>query len=146
MLKQDEIILRKLYARKLDSSDSDQFISDTNKICEKSSKKLKEYYSNPEENNLEINEDVEIKSENNPEYINALINLVASEGDTTENIKKYLMHIIPVLLFFIISILFLFGWLTCCLCCCCVIVVVAAVLKKMVVKYQFILLQWQSML
>ena len=120
ILKQDEIILRKLYARKFDSSsEQEQFISDTNEICEKGSNDLKEYYQTSDTSKLGVNEDEPITSENNPEYINALINLVSSEGDTTENIKKYLMHIIPVLVFLVISILFLPGWLVCCICSCC---------------------------
>ena len=121
ILKQDEIILRKLYARKLDSTPDtdDSFISDTNKICEKGSNDLKEYYKTSNTNKLGVNENEEITSENNPEYIDALINLIAGEGDSAENIKKYLMHIIPVLVFLAISILFLPGWLVCCFCSCC---------------------------
>ena len=120
ILKQDEIILRKLYARKLDSSsEQEQFISDTNEICEKGSNDLKEYYKTSDTSKLGVKENEDITSENNPEYIDALINLIAGEGDSAENIKKYLMHIIPVLVFLVITILFLPGWLVYCICSCC---------------------------
>ena len=121
ILKQDEIIFRKLYARKLDSTPDtdDSFISDTNKICEKGSNDLKEYYKTSDTSKLGVKENEDITSENNPEYIDALINLIAGKGDSAENIKNYLMHITPVLVFLVISILFLPGWLVCCFCSCC---------------------------
>ena len=45
ILKSEEIILRKLYTRKLDSSsEGDTFSNDTNKICDKGSEGLQNYY------------------------------------------------------------------------------------------------------
>ena len=119
MLKSEEIILRKLYARKLDSSsDEDTFSKDTNKICDKGSEGLQNYYKNGDDKSIKI-DDESISSENRPKYIDALIDLISGKGDSTENLKEYLIHIIPVLIFLVISILFLPGWLTCCICSCC---------------------------
>ena len=119
ILKSEEIILRKLYARKLDSSsDEDTFSNDTNKICEKGSEGLQNYYKNGDDKSIKI-DDESISSENRPKYIDALIDLISGKGDATENLKEYLIHIIPVLIFLVISILFLPGWLVCCICSCC---------------------------
>lgn len=119
-LKQDIKILRQLYARKLDSSsDDDSFTSDTNKICEKGTKDLQNYYKTGDGSIIGIKEDEEIKSENNPKYIDALVNLISREGSSGDNIKDYIMHLIPVLFFFVVAILFLPGWLVCCICSCC---------------------------
>ena len=119
-LKQDIKILRQLYARKLDSSsDDDSFTSDTNKICEKGTKDLQNYYKTGDGSIIGIKEDEEIKSENNPKYIDALVNLISSEGSSGDNIKDYIMHLIPVLIFLVIAILSLPGWLVCCICSCC---------------------------
>ena len=119
ILKHEEIVLRKLYARKLDSSsDTDTFANDTNKICDKGSEGLQNYYKNGDEKSIKI-DDESISSENRPKYIDALIDLISGKGDATENLKEYLIHIIPVLIFLVISILFLPGWLACCICSCC---------------------------
>ena len=119
-LKQDIKILRQLYARKLDSSsDDDSFTSDTNKICEKGTKDLQNYYKTGDGSIIGIKEDEEIKSENNPKYIDALVNLISNEGSSGDNIMDYIMHLIPVLIFLVIAILSLPGWLVCCICSCC---------------------------
>jgi len=111
LIKENEIFMRKLYLRNLD------FASDTDEICKKGSEDLQNYYVTGNGTEIGIKEDP-IKSENNPEYINALINLVSGEGDSMENLMDYIMHIIPVLIFLAIAILFLPGWLVCCICCC----------------------------
>ena len=115
--KEDEIFLRKLYLRQLD------FTEDTKKVCEKGSDDLKEYYETGDLKKLDIKEEDEVKRDNKEKYIDSLINLIAEKGDQGENIVEYVMHLIPVLIFFAISILFLPGWLVCCICtctnCCC---------------------------
>jgi hypothetical protein len=100
------------------SSDEDTFSNDTNKICEKGSEGLQNYYKNGDDKSIKI-DDESISSENRPKYIDALIDLISGKGDATENLKEYLLHIIPVLIFLVISILFLPGWLACCICSCC---------------------------
>jgi len=111
LIKENETFMRKLYLRNLD------FSSDTDEICKKGSEDLQNYYVTGNGTEIGIKEDP-ITSENNPEYINALINLVSGEGDSMENLMDYIMHIIPVLIFLAIAILFLPGWLVCCICCC----------------------------
>jgi hypothetical protein len=111
LIKENETFMRKLYLRNLD------FASDTAEICQKGSKDLQNYYVTGNGTEIGIKEDP-ITSENNPEYINALINLVSGEDDSMDNLMDYIMHIIPVLIFLAIAILFLPGWLVCCICCC----------------------------
>ena len=115
-LKQDEIIMRKLYARNLED---DTFAEDTKTICKKGTEELQKYYETGDGNIIGIKDDDEVKSKKKDEYVDALINLISSEGDTVDNLKTYLMHIIPIIVFLVISILFLPGWIVCCFCCCC---------------------------
>ena len=116
IFRQNEIFMRKLYGRNL------SFEEDTNTICKKGTEELQQYYEkgDPEIIGLEKGE---IKKEDEGEYITALINLISGDGDSTENIKNYIMHLIPVLIFVVITVLFLPGWLVCCICscanCCC---------------------------
>jgi len=112
LIKENEKFMRKLYLRNLD------FASDTDEICKKGSKDLQNYYVTGNGTEIGIDDDEKITSENNPEYINSLINLVSGEGDMMDNLMDYIMHIIPVLIFLAIAILFLPGWLVCCICCC----------------------------
>ena len=110
-LNEDHKFLEKLYLRKLD------FKSDVDAICEKGSDDLKEYYKKGDPKLLEI-DDEEIKSEDNPEYINSLINLVAGEGSIEENAKEYAMHLLPVIVFLALAFLSLPIWFIYCICCC----------------------------
>ena len=116
LFKQNEIFMRKLYGRNLD------FKEDTNTICEKGTEELRQYYETADPNVIGI-EEGGIKSDNKDDYITALINLISGDGDSGDNIMKYIMHLIPVLIFAVIAILFLPGWLVCCICscanCCC---------------------------
>ena len=107
--------------RKLHTSDFDEFNSDRYKICQKSTKSLKEYYFTNEGSKIGISLDDPIKKDK--KYIDDIINKVSNEGYSNEVLKQYIKHLIPVLLFLIISLLFLPGWLICCFCgcfkCCC---------------------------
>ena len=42
-----------------------------------------------------------------------------NDGDLTDNIINYGKHILPVLVFIVIGILCIPGWIICCFCCCC---------------------------
>ena len=111
IFKQNEIFMRKLYGRNL------SFKEDTNIICKKGTEELQQYYETGDSSKIGLKEGP-IKNNKNDEYINALINIVS--GDSSgENIKTYLMHLIPVLIFVVITIFFLPGWLVCCICSCC---------------------------
>ena len=104
--------LNNVFLRKLD------FKEDTNLICNKGSDELKDYYKTGDEEKIGIKKG-KIENKDKSEHTNALINLVSSEGDTMDNAKTYAMHVIPVLVFLVITIFSLPGWLICCFCNCC---------------------------
>ena len=122
-LNDDYKFLEKLYLRKLD------FKSDVDEICSKSSENLKLYYITGNTKSIGINNDNKIESEdNNPQYINALINIISGKNDSVEDdINEYVKHLIPVIVLFSIAILSILIWiifiicrcLNCCCCCCC---------------------------
>ncbi|MBP3800503.1 MAG: hypothetical protein J6I85_00485, partial [Clostridia bacterium] len=95
-------------------------------ICNKGSDDLKNYYISKVDNTLGLNEESESDDEDNPEYINALINIIkestgsnSENSDTTEDAKTYLMHLFGVIFFLAVAILAIPGWIVCCSCCCC---------------------------
>jgi hypothetical protein len=96
------------------------FKEDTDKICERGSKELKEYYSTGDPSKFGIEE---IKEEDRPEHIQALINIInegTNGGDgLQDNAITYAKHLIPVAFFFAVTILAIPGWIMCCSCCCC---------------------------
>ena len=108
--------IKNIFLRKLD------FASDTNDTCKKGTKELQEYYESGDEEKIGLDK-INLESGETPGHITALINLISNEGDSGQNITDYIMHIIPVLIFLVIAILSLPGWLVCCICscanCCC---------------------------
>ncbi len=108
--------IKNIFLRKLD------FASDTNDTCKKGTKELQEYYESGDEEKIGLDK-INLESGDTPDHITALINLISNEGDSGQNITDYIMHIIPVLIFLVIAILSLPGWLVCCICscanCCC---------------------------
>lgn len=90
--------IQKLFLRKLD------FTSDTEAICSKGSEELKKYYLTRDDDSIGIKSD-KIKSEKKEEHVNALINLIAGEGDTNSNVKDYVMHLIPVIFILVLAFL-----------------------------------------
>ena len=121
-LNDDYKFLEKLYLRKLD------FKSDVDEICSKSSENLKLYYITGNTKSIGINNDNKIESEDNPQYINALINIISGKNDSVEDdINEYVKHLIPVIVLFSIAILSILIWIifiicrcfNCCCCCCC---------------------------
>jgi hypothetical protein len=117
-LNEDYKFLEKLYLRKL------EFKSDVDEICGKSSQNLKLYYITGNTKSIGINDDKKIESEDNPQYINALINIIYGKKDSVEDdINEYVKHLIPVIVLFSIAILSILIWIIfiicCCLNCCC---------------------------
>ena len=108
--------IKNIFLRKLD------FASDTNDTCKKGTKELQEYYESGDGEKIGLDK-INLESGDTPDHITALINLISNEGDSGQNITDYIMHIIPVLIFLVIAILSLPGWLVCCICscanCCC---------------------------
>jgi hypothetical protein len=116
-IKKESEFIQNLILRKLD------FTSDTEVICSKGSEELKNYYLTRDDDSIGIKND-KIESEEKEKHVDALINLVASQGDTNENVKEYVMHLIPVLVILVLAILSIPGWIflcscSCCGCCCC---------------------------
>ena len=110
-----------IYPRNLES-----FEDGMNEICNKGSEELKNYYINGiiDEIDAKINSDKDNNKEN-PEYINALIDIIKSskgedaEGDLSGNALIYGKHILGIVIFLAIAILSIPGWMICCSCCCC---------------------------
>ena len=105
-------------------------------VCSKISSDLRSYYKTGDLSKINF-KDKEIKCDNeDKEYMKDLIELIKNylEDPTEENnsneindkeiIVKYLKHYLPLLIFLIIGILCIFGWIicwifTCCKCCFC---------------------------
>ena len=117
--------------------------SKVDEVCERGSDELKKYYKT---GNLE---DINLKNEKitcedkDKDYIKGLINIIKSQmkgdkedeheteeekdkkedksedDDLTNNAMAYGKHILPVLIFLVVAILCVPGWLMCCFCCCC---------------------------
>ena len=110
---------RILYGRKLED-----FEEGTKKICEKGSEELKEYYLTGDKEKIELKDD-EDKDEENPEYINALIDIIKqgtgkeTEKDINDNAMTYGKHLMGPLIFLVIAFLSLIAWPVCCSCACC---------------------------
>ena len=110
-----------IYTRNLES-----FEDGMNKICNKSSEELQNYYVKGVIDKVdgEINKD---KNDNNetPEYINALIGVInnvqgeASDNGMVDNALIYGKHILGIGIMLAFTILSIPAWMVCCSCCCC---------------------------
>ena len=96
------------------------------KVCNKGSAELKDYYLTGALDKLGIsNATFSQKEDENPEYINALIDVIKgftgdeSDNDILDNGKTYGMHMLGIGIFLAIAILSIPGWVVCCSCCCC---------------------------
>jgi len=125
--------------------ESDITKEDIDKVCEKGSESLKEYYKTGDLEKIELKEG-NIKSEDSDkEYIQALINIIKKQGgglgggrrrnlqdeeeekkseeggdaNINDELMKYGKHMIPSLFFIVVAILCIPGWVVCCSCCCC---------------------------
>ena len=101
----------------------DEFPEDTEKVCKKGSDDQKEYYKTGDGSKIGIKEGP-ISSEDRPDYINNLIDIVKSSSDSGESIDvkekltPYIKHLFPVIFFLAVTILAIPGWAMCCSCCC----------------------------
>jgi len=96
------------------------------KVCNKGSDELKDYYLTGALDKLGIsNVTFSQKEDENPEYINALIDVIKgftgdeSDNDILDNGQTYGMHMLGIGIFLAIGILSIPGWFVCCSCCCC---------------------------
>ena len=99
-------------------------------VCSKSSSELRSYYKTGDISKINF-EDKEIKSYNkDKENIKALIEFIKNyledpklkteeQSNKKDTIIKYLMHYLPLLIFFGIGILCIFGWIICWIFACC---------------------------
>ena len=112
----------------------------SDEVCSRGSDSLIEYYKTGDLSKIDLDEE-EIECEDkDKDYMQALIALVKKnigndkdEGGEEEqlryleddeeidkdNIIKYGMRILPMLIFLVIGILSIFGWIACCICNCC---------------------------
>ena len=126
--------------RKLDGELQEQ--TDTEKICGKGSKELKEYYKTSDMSKIGLKENEGIKADDkDSKYMKALKffikkfmgdddddeeeeedrirRLEFSFDDETKNaLIDYLIHFLPIIIFFVIGILAIPAWPVCCICCC----------------------------
>ena len=109
-----------IFGRHLES-----FQEGMDEICNRTSDELKNFYVNKAIETFDNAVTEEDSSDKNPEYINALIDIIKgatdddSEKSLTDNGKTYGMHMFGVFLFLAIAILSIPGWIVCCSCCCC---------------------------
>ena len=110
------------------------------KVCSKGSDDLIDYYKTGDPSKIGLDDD-DIKCEDkDSDYMKALIDLVRNNlgnnnqntepsenlrmieeesSDDKDNIIKYGMRILPMVIFLVIGIFSIFGWIACCICNCC---------------------------
>ena len=127
-----------------DNEENEEELTKTEKVCSHTSDDLKEYYNTGDLSKIDL-DDGAIKCEDKDEdYMKALIDLVTTliegkdeeedddtndntlgnlrnliDSETEENIKTYGKRVLPLLVFAIMSIFCIFGWIVCCFCTCC---------------------------
>ena len=107
----DKYVYKSNILRKLD------FVSDSLKVCSRSSKDLVKYFETGDTNYVKLySYDEEI--EPSEDIIN-FINILSNEGDSKENNNKYIKHLSPMIVFLIFGILCIPGWFIFCSCACC---------------------------
>ena len=142
LYKQKKNIFEKIISkRKLEENESDttEELTDIDKVCERGSADLGEYYDTGDLTKIGLQDNEGIKcEEKDKDYFKALIrvikaamgneevedekelrNLELSITDLKDDLITYGKHMLPILIFLVIGILSLPGWPICCFCCCC---------------------------
>ncbi len=91
------------------------------KVCERASKEVQEFFSEEKENE-------EKDYEKDSESVKQLMNIIDGKGDEPKNesIKKYIFRVLPVAFFIVFGVISIILWPTCiccmccCKCCCCI--------------------------
>ena len=117
----------------------------SDEVCSRGSNSLVEYYNTGDLSKIDLDEEEIECPDKDKDYMQALIALVKKyaggddddegegeggqlrdleeeedeEGIDKDNIIKYGMRILPMLIFLVIGILSIFGWIVCCFCTCC---------------------------
>ena len=124
-------------------------LSNSDKVCKKGSKELVSYYETGDLSKINLDEGAIKCEEKGKPYFEALLNIVKSltdegdgetdngnqsgenhEGENTrrnlieigeiqDDLISYVKHLIGILIFLVIGVLSLPGWLVCCFCTCC---------------------------
>lgn len=124
-------------------------LSSSDKVCKKGSKELVSYYETGDLSKINLDEEAIKCEEKGKPYFEALLNIVKSltdggdgetdngnqsgenhEGESTrrnlieigeiqDDLTSYVKHLIGILIFLVIGVLSLPGWLVCCFCTCC---------------------------
>ena len=96
------------------------FISSSKKICDRGSKSLKQYFETGDTQYVDLY-DFEGRS-NPPKYIIELIQALDEQDESKQDdlFEHYIRHhLVLVILFFVLAILSIAGWIVCGVCCCC---------------------------
>ena len=110
-LNNNEYISKKNILRNLD------FNSDSLEVCSRSSEELVNYFQTGDTNLVKLYEYQEDSEPSNTTIY--LINILSDEGDSGDNSKKYAKHLAPMIVFTILGILCIPGWLVFCCCAFC---------------------------
>ena len=99
------------FLRKLD------FNSDSMEICSKSSDDLINYFKTGDTNYVSL---YTYEEDEEPSKITlTYVNMITGEGDKDENIDEIKKHLAPMVIFIILGILCIPGWVIFCCCACC---------------------------
>ena len=96
------------------------FLSSSKKICDRGSKSLKKYFETGDTQYVNLY-DFEGKS-NPPKYIIELVEALDEQDESKQDdlIEHYIRHhLILVILYFVVAIVSIAGWIACGVCCCC---------------------------
>ena len=136
--KTNNLLYESVSLRNLQEPNDNVNHENSDEVCSRGSDSLIEYYKTGDLSKIDLDEE-EIECEDK-DYMQALIALVKKnigndkdEGGEEEhlryledgeeidkdNIIKYGMRILPMLIFLVIGILSIFGWIACCICNCC---------------------------
>jgi len=131
-----------------ESENSEDDSEKIDKVCKKGSEELRTYYKTKNLGDIKLKEGGIECEDKDKEYMKALINILKSKlgGEEEEednnnggrrrnlgededekeggeisqdDIIAYGKHLLPVLIFLVVAILCIPGWLICCFCCCC---------------------------
>ena len=86
---------------------------DSNRVCEKASQEVKEYFETG------TNPPKETQFDDEKPHIQALIQLIDGNGSAMEVVKKYIMTVLPIVLFLVLVPITLILWPVCIICCIC---------------------------
>ena len=129
-------IMSKRLLQEIISPDNDDVEPEKSKeICDRGSKELKAYYKSGDLSKIGLKNNNIDCEDKNEDYMKNLIDMVREVTGDDENLEpmegqkifginsnrliKYCLRYLPFLIFFVIAILSIIGWMVCCCCACC---------------------------